>query len=109
MKVREERGTATGVDGDGRVRHYTSKYTQPWWRHAIATAYHHWDMFSWPLFRRLEPLDYWLHVHVRRCKGNCGHGEIRYRDLDSGHLAKSEPFTLEEIATSTGTRYSAAS
>jgi hypothetical protein len=32
--------------------------------------------------------------------------DVRYRDLSSGGLSKSEPFTLEEIGTETGTRYS---
>jgi len=35
-----------------------------------------------------------------------GNYEIRYRDLDSGNLAKSEVFNLEVINTSTGISYS---
>lgn len=32
--------------------------------------------------------------------------DIRYRDLATGGLARSESFTLEEISTYTGTQYS---
>jgi hypothetical protein len=32
--------------------------------------------------------------------------DIRYRDLQSGALSRSESFTVEEFETATGTRYS---
>lgn len=37
---------------------------------------------------------------------NAGNYDIRYRDLDSGELSRSEQFSLEEIPTSDGTQFS---
>jgi hypothetical protein len=37
---------------------------------------------------------------------DAGRYDIRYRDLSSGHLARSEAFTLNETPTSDGTEYS---
>lgn len=37
---------------------------------------------------------------------NAGLYDIRYRDLTTGSLARSESFTLEEVSTHNGTRYS---
>ena len=39
-------------------------------------------------------------------KVRAGLYDIRYRDLDSGSLSKSESFTLEEIETYEGIQYS---
>lgn len=38
-------------------------------------------------------------------KVNAGDYDIRYRDLSSGELSRSEPFSLTEIQTSKGTQY----
>lgn len=39
-------------------------------------------------------------------KVRAGSYDMRYRDLDSGGLSRSEPFTLEEISDSEGVRFS---
>lgn len=35
-----------------------------------------------------------------------GSYDMRYRDLNTGHLSHAEPFTLEEIPRYNGTQYS---
>lgn len=39
-------------------------------------------------------------------KITAGNYDVRYRDLDSGHLSRSEAFTLKEIPTEDSIQYS---
>jgi hypothetical protein len=47
-------------------------------------------------------------AHNRFTAGNltAGRYDVRYRDLNTGHLSRSEAFTLDEVPTYDGTQYS---
>jgi hypothetical protein len=69
MKTYAETGEVWSIT-DRTVRPYTATFTQPRWRHAVASFYENvWARATWPLYSRLEgPL--WKR-HDAKCLSLC--------------------------------------